>query len=94
MPRWRKIGNSSHSELFLVQAHPLRLILYLISFLEALYPSRSVNYSLFACVEGMAFATYLYPDLWLGGTNGESVTTEAGHFSIIIILGVNLGFHL
>ena len=71
-----------------------RLILYLISFLKAIYSSRSINYPLFACVEGMTFATCFHLDLWASGTNSESVTTKAGHFGIVIVLGVNFVFHL
>ena len=77
-----------------MQSYLLELVLYLISFLEPLHPSHSVDYPLLACVKRMALATYLHPDLWHGGTNGESIATEASHFGVIIILGMDLGFHL
>ena len=89
-----KVRSSLLCELLLKFQLFLDLILYLISLLESLYPSHGVNYPLFACIKGVAFAAYLHPEFWRSGTNGEGIATEASHFSVIIILGMNFGFHL
>jgi hypothetical protein len=89
-----KAKSSSHFELLLKHWLLPSLILYLISFLKSLHPPHGVNYPLFAGIERVAFATYLYSELWGSGTNGEGIAAKASHFSIIIILGMDLVFHL
>jgi hypothetical protein len=70
------------------------ILLYLVPFLEAFHPSQGVYYPLFTRIKGVTFPTYLYPDFWLGRANGESIAAKAGHLSFIIILGMDLSFHL
>lgn len=69
------------------------LIFHLVSLLEPLHSPHGVNYSLFAGIEWVAFATYLDLKFWLSRANGESITTKTSYFSIIIILRMNFGFH-
>jgi hypothetical protein len=70
------------------------MLLHLVASLEAFHPSQRVNYPLFARIKGVAFSAYLYPDFRLRGTDGESITTKTGHLSLIIILRMDLSFHL
>ncbi len=69
------------------------LILYVVALFKSLYSSQSVNYSLLAGVEWVAFAAYFDSKLLLGGASSESIAAEASYLSIIIKLRMDFLFH-
>ena len=54
-------------------------------------PLRVYN-TLFACVEGMAFAAEFHSQSWASGARGEDVPTGTGDLSIIMELWVDIFF--
>ena len=69
------------------------LALNLIAALKALYPTGSIDNSLLASKEGMAFAAELHPQCFPGRASGEGVATGASNSGIRIVFGMNFFSH-
>ncbi len=72
----------------------LSLTFNVIALLEPLDAARGIHHAPFSGEERMAIAADFHAELFLGGTRGKSVAAGTDYFSIAIILGMNLLFHI
>jgi hypothetical protein len=69
------------------------LIFQIIAILEPFHPAHRIDNSLFACIEGVAFAAYFNLEFRRSGASGESITAMASNFGIFVVSGMNFIFH-